>query len=81
MFRGYETKKNQFWSFYIASPEKLICDFFYLKPNLKKSDIQELRIDFDSLYQITTKEKIKACAEKFKNKRLSNIISDFILYQ
>lgn len=81
LFRGYETKKTQYWSFYLATPEKLICDFFYLKPNLKKSDIPELRIDFDLLYQLTTRENIESCAKKFNNKRLSNIISDFISYK
>lgn len=80
LIRGYKIKKDQIWTFYIATPEKLICDLFYLKTNLKKSDIPELRIDFDLLYQLTTKEEIKSCAEKFKNKRLTNIISDFISY-
>jgi len=80
VFRGYEIKKTQKWSFYIATPEKLICDFFYLKPKLKKSDIKDLRIDFDLLYKLTTREKILQCAKKFNNNRLIKIISDFITY-
>ena len=67
-------------SFYMASVEKLLCDFFYLKPNMDDNDIKELRIDFELLKTLTTKELLLDCAKKFKNKRVYDTMNKFISY-
>ena len=64
----------------MASVEKLLCDFFYLKPNMDDNDIKELRIDFELLKTLTTKELLLDCAKKFKNKRVYDTMNKFISY-
>ncbi|GHW02595.1 hypothetical protein AGMMS50249_3810 [candidate division SR1 bacterium] len=64
----------------IATVEKTICDFFYLKPHLTENDFAELRIDNFHLRELTTPAKLQLCADSFKVKRLSKIIQLFISF-
>jgi len=81
LFWGYSLIKNQNQkSFLIASVEKTICDFFYLKKHITIQDIPELRIDKYHLWELTNPEKLLSCAKLFKNKRILTIIKSFISY-
>ncbi len=80
LFRWYQFHKNQNSEFYLATVEKTICDFFYLKPWNIQKDFQELRIDTHELKKLTNKDQILDCATKFRNKKLLLTIQDFITY-
>ncbi|HRX63792.1 MAG TPA: hypothetical protein P5060_01675 [Candidatus Absconditabacterales bacterium] len=81
LFWGYEhIKNNNGFDFLIASVEKTICDFFYLKKHLDKEDIAELRIDRYRLWELTNQDNLRKCAKLFKNKRIIELIEDFISY-
>jgi len=64
----------------MASIEKTICDFFYLKKHVTAKDIPGLRIDKHRLWELTDAKKLRASAQLFKNKRIVHLIEDFIYY-
>jgi len=82
LFRGYMliTIPQTKLTFALASVEKAVCDFFYLKPHVKETDFTGLRIDSDCLRSLTTPERLQACANAFKVQRLAKIISLFISF-
>ena len=80
LFRGYSMQDTIIWWIQlIAQVEKALCDFFYLKSYLAAEDIEELRIDTNHLRELTTPERLYACAQAFNHKRLESIIASFIL--
>lgn len=80
LMRWYSIIKYKNIPFYLANIEKTICDFIYLKPKMSKSDIEELRIDFNLLKTLTTKEKLLACSKRFNSKKVDSTIHYFISY-
>lgn len=80
LFWGYYLVKNQALDYYLAKVEKAICDFFYLKPRLKKQDFKELRISSQELQKLTTPKALLTCAKDFHHKKLLFTIQDFITY-
>lgn len=80
-FRGYTLIKNSWWgSFRLAEPEKVLCDFFYLKPHLWRDDFAELRIDPTQRQEHISEEKLLNYAHRFWQKRLFHTITDFISF-
>lgn len=88
-FYYYHIKPSLFWwytirgskknPYYVGQVEKVLCDFFYLKPHLKTwEDIAELRIDTMQLQDLTTPALLRSCAEQFHNTRVSHMI-DFLI--
>lgn len=82
LFWGYTLQKNSTFKreFLLAWVEKVICDFFYLKPYLKKSDFSELRIDQEHLWSLTTAQDLLKCAAQFNHPPLYQKILNFIDY-
>lgn len=80
LFWGYTIQKKRNLTFYLATIEKTVCDFFYLKKQLTKTDFSDLRFDVDHLRKLTTKEKLLECAKKFWNQRVLHLVSDFISF-
>ena len=80
-FRGYTLAKNSWWgSFRLAEPEKVLCDFFYLKPHLWRDEFEELRIDPWQREERISEKKILEYAKRFGQKRLLRTITDFISF-
>lgn len=80
LFRWYQLQKNQNSEWYLATVEKTICDFFYLKPWNTQKDFQELRIDTHELQKLTNKNQLLKCAIAFNHKKLLPTIQDFTTY-
>lgn len=80
-FRGWRLVKNSWWSsFRLAEPEKVLCDFFYLKPHLWRDDFAELRIDQRQREEHISEQKLLLYAQRFGQKRLLRTITDFISF-
>ena len=70
----YNIVQTKTFPFYIATVEKTLCDFFYLKWKMTKKDLEELRIDIYHLKGLTNKTKLLATAKQFKNKNVLEMI-------
>ena len=68
---GYNLKKHNNMSYYIASPEKAILDFLYFNPHLRdEGDFEELRINQDLYFELTSEAKFEEYLSLMSNKRL-----------
>lgn len=80
-FWGYALVKSSWWgSFRIAEPEKVLCDFFYLKSHLWRDDFVGLRIDPWQRKEHISEKKLFEYAQRFWQKRLLRTITDFIYF-
>lgn len=82
LFWWYKLVKNTRWGVYkIAEPEKLICDFFYLKTQYKTDeDFAWLRIEKRQRDEVINEEKLLHYASLFKQKRLLKTINNLLTF-
>lgn len=73
----YNRKRNKYLR--IAEPEKLLCDWFYLKP-YHPSEFEELRITASSYHELVDVAKLRRYAQRFGVVRLINTIEQFITF-
>lgn len=79
-FLGFELKKYKFLSYQIATPEKALVDYFYL--NQKKfipssAFFDSMRFNLNKKFKLN---KLNYYANFFDNKKLDNIILQFVKY-
>lgn len=73
IFFGYRLIKINDLSFRIASPEKAVLDFLYLRDDIKTiDDFLELRFNRDHYYEIIDQKKLRQYLKRFNSKKVSN---------
>lgn len=78
-FFGYKFIYYDNHRFKIGSPEKVILDYFYLNPDIKREhDFESLRIDRDIFFERIDKEILLGFLKRFNQKRLKNRINSFM---
>lgn len=81
LYFGYEIKEWQGFPLKIAKPEKLILDFLYLNPQMKKEkDWQGLRINSEQYQQLIDEEKLENYLALFQSTALEKRFSHFQKY-
>ena len=81
LFFGYRLENYDHKVFKIASPEKALLDFFYLKTDVKKRyDFESLRINPENFSQTVSKERLFGYLKFYQKKRLENTTRDFWEY-
>ena len=81
LFFGYVIEKHDSKVYKIASPEKAILDFLYLKSDIRSySDFEGLRINPGNFIEIIDRGKLFNYLKPYNNKRLTAVISDFWEY-
>jgi len=72
LFFGYEISEHADNTFKMASPEKAVLDFFYLKSHLKSdADFESLRINHENFIKIMDRRRFFNYLKLYNNKRLS----------
>jgi len=83
LFEDFIPKKDEYnQTFFIASPERCIIDFFYFKSReLEKidEDLFDISFRFQHLEHLN-KQKLKAISKKFDQKKLSKLTAIFLNY-
>lgn len=79
-FIGYGASKYLNYDVMMVEPEKALADFFYFnKSRLKnKSQIAELRFNYENLKQKIDKEKLRHYTALFNSETLNNLIEKLI---
>ncbi len=76
LFFGYKVIDTKNGKYLLAEPEKALLDYFYL--NLKninsKEDIEELRLNCESIKNIIDRKKLESYLEKFNSQKMQNMI-------
>jgi len=79
-FGGYDTIKNDKFSFNLALPEKAMVDFFYLNRNIldgSRHQFEGYRLNEDFPYDA---KKLAFFAHAFQNKKVESLTQSFIQY-
>lgn len=77
IFFGYQPIETKYGQYLMAEPEKALLDYLYLNSGQinNKTDILELRLNFEIFNHVIESKKLLSYLENYQNKKLEKLIN------